>query len=66
MAEVTNEAFDGLLTRAGLQVEGVDRERLKAMYEKFLDVLVPLHDADLDTEGVAGVFSLASGQRPTP
>ncbi len=56
MAKVTDETLRALLDRAELSPSSADSERIKRLYEQFLERLKLLNAADLDSEELAGVF----------
>ena len=54
---MSEELFNMLLQRAGLEIPQGERERLKAFYDQSILQLNSLHMADVEDEEVAGVFS---------
>ncbi len=64
MAKVTDETLRALLERAELSPSPADVERIKRLYEQFLDRLKLLHAADLDRDEVAGHFSPGGEAQP--
>ena len=64
MTGVTDETLRALLDRAEIIPSPADVERIKRLYEQFLDRLKLLHAADLDSEEVAGHFSPGGEAQP--
>ena len=56
MSTLSDDEFHLLLNRAGLTLTPAEVERLRPLFEGYLDHLRALHEADLRDEEVAGVF----------
>ncbi len=57
MEPLSEELFNVLLQRAGLEIPQGEREKLKAFYDQYILQLKTLHMADVEDEEVSGVFS---------
>ncbi len=57
MQRISEELFNVLLQRAGLEIPQGERGKLKAFYDQYILQLKTLHMADVEDEEVAGVFS---------
>ncbi len=56
MSTLPDDAFRLLLDKAGLTLTPAEVERLKPLFEGYVDHLRALYEADLRHEEVAGVF----------
>ena len=56
MDQVSSEDFGLLLQRAGLNLTQDERDRLRPLYERFLERLKVLHSADHGEGEVAGSY----------
>ena len=57
MASISDQEFDLLLARTGVNLPPVERARLKTIYENLRPALNTLHEVDVDAHEVAGDFS---------
>ena len=57
MNNLSEESFDVLLERAGLQLTPEEKQGLKSVWKAFLQPLNDLHNWDLEGEEASGGFS---------
>ena len=57
MSSVSNEEFNLMLQRVGLDLPPEEQQALQALYETFQSRLALLHSSDVNDDEVASIFT---------